>query len=290
VEGARHLHRLTQDCPLDHFVFFSSMAAPFGSPGQSNYASANAFLDALAQYRRSRNLPALSIDWGAWSETGMAARHDVVERGSRTGLQGMSTRAGLAALEALLTGNVEGQTMVARMNWKQYFANDLPAGQRRFLSGLQGHHHARTDSEGLQKKQESWLSKLQGAPKSRWRDLLAALLEERIRVTLRLDRTHTIAPEQPLQELGLDSLLAIELRNALGLSISRTLPATLLFNYPTLDALTGFLFSELGGEVPIKPVASVAKLEHKNLVDDIEALSDDEVDRMLGEKAMREVL
>jgi NADPH:quinone reductase-like Zn-dependent oxidoreductase len=290
VEGARHLHRLTQDCPLDHFVFFSSMAGPFGSPGQSNYASANAFLDALAQYRRSRNLPALSIDWGAWSETGMAARHDVVERGSRTGLLGMSTRDGLAALEALLTGNVEGQTMVARMNWKQYFANDLPAGQRRFLSGLQGHHHARTDSEGLQKKHESWLSKLQGAPKSRWRDLLAGLLEERIRVTLRLDRTHTIAPEQPLQELGLDSLLAIELRNALGLSVSRTLPATLLFNYPTLDALTGFLFSEVGGEVPIKPVASVAKLEHKNLVDDIEALSDDEVDRMLGEKAMREVL
>jgi hypothetical protein len=119
---------------------------------------------------------------------------------------------------------------------------------------------------------------------------LAGLLEERIRVTLRLDRTHAIAPEQPLQELGLDSLLAIELRNALGLSVNRTLPATLLFNYPTLDALTGFLFSEVGGDVPIKPVARVAKLERKNLVDDIEALSDDEVDRMLGEKAMREVL
>jgi NADPH:quinone reductase-like Zn-dependent oxidoreductase/NADP-dependent 3-hydroxy acid dehydrogenase YdfG len=290
VEGARHLHRLTQDCPLDQFVFFSSLAGPFGSPGQSNYASANAFLDALAQYRHSRNLPALSIDWGAWSETGMAARHDVVERGSRTGLQGMSNRDGLAALEALLAGNVEGQTMVARMNWKQYFANDLPTGQRRFLSGLQGHYHARTDSESLQRKHESWLSKLQAVPKSRWRDLLAGLLEERIRVTLRLDRTHTIAPAQPLQELGLDSLLSIELRNALGLSVNRTLPATLLFNYPTLEALTGFLFSEVGGEVPIKPVARVAKLERKNLVDDIEALSDDEVDRMLGEKAMREVL
>ena len=109
-------------------------------------------------------------------------------------------------------------------------------------------------------------------------------------MTLRLDRSQAVVADQPLQELGLDSLLSIELRNALGVSINRTLPATLLFNYPTLGALTGFLCSEVGGEVPIKPVASVAKLEHRNLVDDIEALSDDEVERMLGEKTMREML
>jgi acyl transferase domain-containing protein/NADPH-dependent curcumin reductase CurA len=290
VEGARHLHRLTQDCPLDHFVFFSSLAGLFGAPGQSNYASANAFLDALVHYRHSRNLPALSIDWGAWSETGMAARRDVIDHGSQKGLLGISNRDGAAALDALLAGGVNGQTMVARMNWKQYFSNDLPEGQRRVLSGLQGHHQARTDTERFQRKHESWLPKLEAAPKSRRKDIFTGLLEERIRATLRLDRTHALVPDQPLQELGLDSLLSIELRNALGVSVNRTLPATLLFNYPTLDALTGFLFSEVGGEVPIKPVASVAKLEHKNLVDDIEALSDDEVDRMLGEKAMREVL
>jgi myxalamid-type polyketide synthase MxaC len=290
VEGARHLHRLTQDCPLDHFVLFSSVAGLFGSPGQSNYASANAFLDALAHYRRSHNLPALSINWGAWSETGMAARHDVIERGSKAGLLGISSRDGLVVLEALLTDGVEAQTMAARMNWKQYFSNNVSTGQRRFLSGLEGHHHARTDSERSQTKQVSWLPMLQTAPKSRWRDLLAGLIEERIRVALRLEPTSTIAPDQPLQELGLDSLLSIELRNVLGESVNRTLPATLLFNYPTLGALTGFLFSEVGGEVPIKPVARVVKLERKNLVEDIEALADDEVDRMLGEKATREML
>jgi KR domain/Phosphopantetheine attachment site len=289
VEGGRHLHRLTQNCPLDHFVLFSSIASLLGSPGQSNYASANAFLDALAHYRRSHNQPAVSINWGAWSETGLAARHKVVERSSRTGILGMSTRDGLAALQALLTGGAGPQTMISRVNWKQYFSNDVPAGQRRFLSGLQDHHPVPVVGEKSQSKQDSWLPKLQVLAKSRWRDLLEQLIEERIRVTLRLDRTLTIVPDQPLQELGLDSLLSIELRNALALSISRTLPATLLFNYPTLDALTGFLFHELGGEVMTKTAARMTKPERKNLIDDIEALSDDEVNRMLGEKALRGV-
>ena len=94
--------------------------------------------------------------------------------------------------------------------------------------------------------------------------------------------------EQPLQELGLDSLLSIELRNALGLAMDRILPATLLFNYPTLDALTTFLMRELGEETaPGSTVRIAPKSDRKSLLEDIEALSDEEVDRLLDESAMR---
>jgi myxalamid-type polyketide synthase MxaB len=287
VDGSRHLHRLSQDYPLDHFVLFSSMSGLFGSPGQTNYASANTFLDALACFRRLRNLPALSIDWGAWSETGLAARNGVVERSSRKGILGMSTQDGLSALEALQTGNVGPQWMVGPVNWTQYFLNDLPAGQRLFLSGLQVTGQPPKPGERSHSKHVSWLPQLQIIAKSRWRELLTKLVEERIRVILRLDRSQTVIADQPLQELGLDSLLSIELRNSLGLSINRTLPATLLFNYPTLDALTEFLARELGAEVATKAAVPKVKSNRKNLVDNIEALSDEEVDLMLGEKAMR---
>jgi hypothetical protein len=290
IGGACHLHRLTCNSPLDHFVLFSSIASPLGSPGQTNYASANAFLDAMAQYRRSHRLPALSIDWGAWSETGMAVRHQVLERSAATGILGISNREGLNALETLLSGGSGAQTMVAQVNWPQYLANGIPPGQRKFLSGLQGSQKAHAAGEKSPAKQESWMPRLESIAKSRWKDLLTQLIEEKIRLTLRLEPTQPIMPGQPLQELGLDSLLSIELRNALGIAVNRTLPATLLFNYPTLYALTDFLFRELGGAVVPGAADRKAKPVRKSLVEDIESLSDDDVNRMLGEKAMGGVL
>jgi hypothetical protein len=201
----------------------------------------------------------------------------------------MSTREGLSALETLLGGSV-AQTVVAQVNWPQYLANGIPSGQRKFLSGLQGSQKSQATSDKSPAKQESWMPRLESVAKSRWKDLLAQMIEERIRLTLRLDRTQSIVPGQPLQELGLDSLLSIELRNALGIAVNRTLPATLLFNYPTLDALTEFLFCELGGDVVLGAVDRKAKPVRRSLVEDIESLSDDEVNRMLGEKAMGGVL
>ncbi len=288
IGGVCHLHRFTRNSPLDHFVLFSSIASPLGSPGQTNYASANAFLDAVAHYRRAHHLPALSIDWGAWSETGMAVRHKVVERSAETGILGISTREGLSAFEALLEGNGT-QTIVASVNWSQYLANDIPPSQRKFLSGLQG---SRKPSAGEKSpvKQELWMPRLESIAKSRWKGLLAQLIEEKVRLTLRLDRTQPITPGQPLQELGLDSLLSVELRNALGTAVNRTLPATLLFNYPTLEALTDFLFRELGGDTMPAATDRKTKPVRKSLIEDIESLSEEEVNRMLGEKAMGGVL
>jgi NAD(P)-dependent dehydrogenase (short-subunit alcohol dehydrogenase family)/acyl carrier protein len=290
AEGARHLDRLTRNCPLDHFVLFSSVAGVLGSPGQSNYAAANAYLDALAQQRRAHNLPALSVDWGAWQETGMAVRHGVVNHGARTGITGMATRDGLSALERLIESDAGPQAMVLAMNWNQYFANPVPAGQRRLLSELESPSEGGVSAaaENRRSKPESWLEKLQAAGKTQQRDLLRQLLEKRICTTLRLPREQAIAPEQPLQELGLDSLLSIELRNSVGASLHRSLPATLLFNYPTLAALTEYLLTVAGVQEPGQPEERRAQPGRRSALEDIEALSDEEVERMLSERAGRE--
>ena len=221
----------------------------------------------------------------------MAVRHSVIERGSAAGLMGIATPDGLEAMHALAGNNVGAHIMVAPVDWSRYFANELPAGHRKMLSGLRDSADSHPATRKTLSNHESWLPKLQVVARSHWKDVIAALIEERIQQTLQLDRAQSIPPDQPLQELGLDSLLSIELRNALGVAIDRALPATLLFNYPTLDALTECLVHELGGDgAPRHGVRIAPKPDHRSLLDDIEALSDDEVNQLLGEKSARGAL
>ena len=285
AEGARHLDRLTWNCPLDHFVLFSSVAGVLGSPGQSNYAAANAFLDALAQQRSIHNLPALSVNWGAWLETGMAVRHGVLDRSAQTGMTGISTRDSLSALQRLMESGAGPQSIVLAMNWNQYFANSVVGWHRRLLSEIEIRSDQRAPAAGgTRGKPESWLEELQATGKLQQRDLLRKLLDERVRATLRLPGEQAIGLDQPLQELGLDSLLSIELRNSVGMSLRRPLPATLLFDYPTLAALTEYLLSAVGARESSPPEESRAKLGRRSALDDIESLSDEEVEKMLSQQ------
>ena len=298
LEGTCNLHRLTANSPLDHFVLFSSVASVLGSPGQTNYAAANSFLDAMAQYRRSRGLPALSIDWGAWSETGAAVRHHVGQRGSKIGLGGISTHDGLQALEMSMA-DTRAQVMVASVDWKTYFANEgAPSNphiaNQQLLSELRtARQQVRTTAAVSQKKDPSskqsgpsWLPQLEQAVPVQRQHLLMHLVEERIQTTLGLSVAQQIDPNQPLQELGLDSLLSIELRNSLSACLGRSLPATLSFNYPTLNTLTGFILRDVLVAAQPKSIGPKVDSSQTRLVDDIEALSDEEVDRLLSARAM----
>ncbi len=293
AEGARHLDRLTRNYPLDAFVLFSSIAGVLGSPGQSNYAAANAFLDALAEQRRADNRSALSVSWGAWGEIGMAVRHGVVDRGVRTGMTPMSIRDGLSSLGRLMESDAGPRAMVLAMNWSQYLANPVPAWHRRLLGELEGSREGQAPAKGENRraKPESWMEKLRGVGRSQQRIVLRQLLEDRIRTTLGLPREQAIAPGRPLQELGLDSLLSIELRNSLGASLERPLPATLLFNYPTLAALTDYLLTAAGIQESDRPEERSPKPGRRSLLEEVEALSDEEVERMLSrERAGQGVL
>jgi acyl transferase domain-containing protein/NADPH:quinone reductase-like Zn-dependent oxidoreductase/acyl carrier protein len=294
VQGSWNLHRLSADRPLDHFVMFSSIASIFGSPGQTNYAAANAFLDGLAHYRRQLGLPAVSVNWCAWSETGVALRHGTIESGSKIGLKGMSTHDGLAVLSALMRV-APPQIAVAPMDWPRFFAAAGPQTARPFFADLRHGESTRKESSPPAPEvtrasaSPTWLPQLRAAAPSRRQDALLQLLEGRVQSTLGVAGADAINPDQPLQELGLDSLLSIELRNALSASLDRSLPATLLFNYPTLAALARYLSGELFAEdvASARQNGSVSAMRAKpsDLLDEIEALSDGEVEQLLSTKA-----
>jgi NADPH:quinone reductase-like Zn-dependent oxidoreductase/acyl carrier protein len=252
VTGAWNLHELTRDLPLDVFVLFASAAGLLGSAGQGNYAAANAFLYGLAWYRRAQGLPALSIDWGAWGESGMAARRS--NAGPR-----------LAPDDALyLLGRLlrDGSTQ----------ACVLPQPLQR-VTGVP-----------TQRRSDRFSEALLAAPAPERPALLAAKVRELAATVLALE-PHAIPARQALHELGLDSLMAVELRNALCHALGRTLPATLLFDYPSVQALIGFLSQELGYEVG--PQEDHPDLE-TGLWTEVSALSDQEVEAELMKELDRE--
>jgi NAD(P)-dependent dehydrogenase (short-subunit alcohol dehydrogenase family)/acyl carrier protein len=283
VRGGYLLDVMTRTDPLDFFVLFSSAAAVLGSAGQSNHAAANAVLDTLARERRNRGVPALSIDWGPWKETGAAAVLGITERLAADGLIALSTAQGLFAFERSLQ-RAECQVTVLPIDWHR-FQQSGPLARSRFLSdAVRGAAAQKTKTDTPIPRQPDLRQQVLHAPVGRWRDIVEAFVTERVLRALGLDPARAIDPRTPLGELGLDSLLAIELRNALARSLDRSLPATLLFDYPTLDALTGYVMCDvLELEGAAAPPAGLAT--PVDLVGSIEELADDEVDRLLAARA-----
>ena len=244
VEGAWILHDLTRDVPLDFFVLYSAAGVVLGAPGQGMYAAANAELDALAQFRQGLGLPATSVAWGPWRGSGMAA--DLVGRGrdifAARGLDMIDPEFAFSQLERLLAdGGPYGA--VIPIDWAR-FLSSLPDGtDRGRFSLLASTSKART---AVAAKTSSSLERLKATPAGQRHDSLAGELSARARHVIGLGEETTIAPTTPLRELGLDSLMAVELRNVLVRLGGHSLPATLLFDYPHLDALTAHLYRVWG--------------------------------------------
>ena len=292
VRGGWLLDTLTRSDPLDLFVLFSSAASVLGSPGQANHAAANSFLDLLARERQSRGLPGLSINWGAWAEVGAAAGRGVTERLAAQGLGAVTPVQGLMALERLIEG--EGaQVAVLPIDWRRYVEHLGSGASLAFLSDVRGSaavaaapavRSAAAPTVDLRRQ-------LEEAPPGRWRPMVSAFVRERALRALGVDPSRTVDPRMPLGDMGLDSLLAVELRNTLGTAIGRSLPATLLFDYPTIDALTDYLLNDVyglhaqTGEGPSDD--GVTAVSRPSLVASIEDLSDDEVDRQLAARAAK---
>jgi NAD(P)-dependent dehydrogenase (short-subunit alcohol dehydrogenase family)/acyl carrier protein len=281
VEGAWNLHRATREQPLDFFVLFSSGASLLGSPGQGNYAAANAFQDALAHHRQGLGLPALSINWGAWAEVGLAADRDLGSRLSQRGMDAILPRDGLAALARVMSVATP-QIGVLALDWER-LASHLPAGLP-FYSEL-----ARTgpsEKAGRSRAPVDLRARLQDAPPSKRQSLLHDYVVAEAARVLGVDLGKALDTDQPLQELGLDSLMAVELRNALGKLVGVTLPATLLFDFPTIEKLTDHLGREalgldLGPHLP-SPIPKASRRAEAEA--SLEALSDQEMAALLAEK------
>ena len=243
VTGAWNLHHLTSGLPLDFFVFFSSIASLLGSPGQSNHAAANAFLDALAYHRRAHGLAGLSINWGGWAEIGAAAKRPA-DRGASLGVATIAPQKGLAVLELAMQQDY-AQIGAVPVNWQE-FSRRFPGGKVPPLLSEVVRKSARpTDAPDAVGTASDISRRLQQAPPRERRALLLAHIRAQTSRVLGLDSSVAIDARRPLNELGLDSLMAIELRNALGMTAGRPLRATLLFDFPTLESLTDYLAREL---------------------------------------------
>ncbi len=237
VQGAWNLHYLCEalDIQPDYFVMFSSLASVTGSAGQSNYAAANAFLDGLAEYRRLQGLPGLSISWGAWSKVGMAANR--LSQNERLGYQGISPDQGLAAFERALNHS-HPHLVIADIDWNRF--NQHYPNQISFLEKLV--------SNAPEKKQnETLLETLSNTKPQESRKFLINLhLQTVLRKVFGLDSTHVIDDQQSFVSMGMDSLMAVEIRTSLIKSLEDTVhfSPNLLFEYPNLTHLTAFLLEQ----------------------------------------------
>ena len=286
VYGSLNLHLLTRLLPLDFFLLFSSATSLLGSPGQGNHAAANAFIDSLAHLRRSSGLPALAINWGVWTEVGAAAERKVASRMPIAGMQTISPQLGLTLLEALLDRG-ECQVGAFGMDWQAYAAA-AHGPEAEVLAGLPAERRREPLKPAAAEKPDlpaspnaNHLDRIRQAPAGGRHGLLARFVEERVVKALGLDPSRPPDRGRPLQELGLDSLLAIELRNVLsnGLGLGRRLPATLLFDYPSITAITDYLAGELLG-FEVERTAADSQNSQPGLAE-IADLTDEEAEAML---------
>lgn len=290
VNGAWNLHLLTKETPLDFFVMFSSAAAFLGLMGLGNYTAANAFLDALAHYRQSLGLPALSIDWAGWTRIGMA--EVLGERRESQwlakGLESLTPEQGLQAVNDLML-QPRPQVAVLKIDWPVFF-RELPTRRPPPLlaevARAAGPTTTAKDSTG------DFLTKLnqaeRGTPR---RALLREHISRQVARILEFDDSFVLDPHQPLAEVGLDSLMAIELRNLLSTSIDRQLPPTLLFDYPTIESVYSYLATLVFADEspPAIETAAAVDPELEGILAELESLPDDTVEMMFQGHA-RELL
>ena len=243
VLGAWHLHRATEHLDLDMFVLFSSVAGVLGNPGQANHSAANAFLDQLAAHRRALGLPGQAIAWGAWSGLGEAEeqRERIAAQLEASGTGWIEPEQGLRAFERLVREDI-GTAVVAAVDWDVY--EDAVEDRPSFLQDLM---IADVDSEsGDSAQTDDILTLLRHAPAAGHEDLLVEFLQGEVQAVLRLPSAPS--PSVGFFDLGMDSLMAVELRNRLNRSFSGayTAPNTLVFDYPDIAILAGHLAGELG--------------------------------------------
>jgi amino acid adenylation domain-containing protein len=272
VEGSWNLHQLTAAAPLDFFVLFSSAVSLLGSPGQANHAAASCFLDALAAHRRSLGMPALSIDWGAWGEVGAAATRRVEATLDRQGVGILPPGPSLDLCERLIQSGA-ARIGVLPIDWPRFlprFAGAVPpllaelAAEGGGVAGAGGAAAARIRGTGDALGPELRRRLGESGSQER-RALLADTLRAQAAEVLGFGPSRPVDPSLPLQDLGLDSLMAVELKNRVELGLGLSLPlgevlegssvaslAALLA--AQLDAAPGSERGEAAGDAPDEPL------------------------------------
>jgi acyl transferase domain-containing protein/NADPH-dependent curcumin reductase CurA len=270
ADAAWHLHELTAGMDLSMFVVFSSMAGIIGGAGQGNYAAGNAFLDALIQQRRHAGLPGVSMAWGAWTQqvglTGTLSDVDM-RRMARLGMPPLSVQQGLELFDRAVRSD-QGTLALTRVDVAAVRAlREIPP-MWQILAGGTGRRV---------------ISDQQSTPDSLAQRMAGLSVQERERVLMDLVRGNAAAvlghasgeqvnSDQPFKEMGFDSLTAVELRNRLHAATGQSLPATLVFDYPTTTRLAGFLaglFGDIGADDPAESVKAAVMSDVERLAESL---------------------
>jgi short-subunit dehydrogenase/acyl carrier protein len=214
VQGTLILHKLSQLFQLDHFVLFSSYSSVMGNFGNINYAAANAFMDALAYYRHANGLPAQSINWGPWDEVGMAK--DMTSYLSNSGLFSISIKKSLNALKNAMKIKVP-QLLIADIDWKKII--QLEPNLKNMLSSFITSDEATENKETKDKIHSEIIEKIMVAKSFDRKKILIEHCKKYLKKILQLPSDASIDEEQGFFEMGMDSLMSMELRNELQLSL-----------------------------------------------------------------------
>jgi acyl carrier protein len=256
VEGALLLDEFSRGIGLDFFAMFSSTTSLWGVAGLAHYAAANQVLDALAHRRRRDGLPAVSINWGTWEEMRIAGAEDK-QLFQQAGLTPIPVDRALQLLEQLLLWR-DPQVCVAAVDW-QRLRSVYEARKRRPFFERMGAAVTAKPKPVVPGDAGELKRALEAAPKDRWADILITHLKRCVQQVLRLERADQAIADRGLFEMGMDSLMAVELKSRLEKDTGLSLPSTLTFNYPTIDDLAGYLLEQLSSESsPSQTVATVA--------------------------------
>ncbi len=256
ILGAWHLHRATMDRDLDLFILFSSRVGVMGNPGQANHAAANAFLDQLAGHRRAMGLPGQAIAWGAWSDIGEAAeqRERIERRRAALGGRWFTPEQGIKALDRLVRHDAT-TSVVMSMDWSVFeeAVQDRPPLLEDMLSSAEDDMPDDSSANG------DVLSRLRSAPAAGPEEVLVSFLQAEVQAVLRLPSAPS--PTVGFFDLGMDSLMAVELRNRLNRALSGeyVVSNTAVFDYPDIATLAGHLsegLGQLGGAADAPPPAA----------------------------------
>ncbi|MEV8063840.1 beta-ketoacyl reductase, partial [Streptomyces antimycoticus] len=252
--AAAHLHAATAHLRLGAFVLFSSAAGVMGSPGQANYAAANAFCDALAAHRQARGLPTVSVAWGLWAEssemTGGLADADLA-RMSRSGVTAMTADHALRLLDAAAEHGGH-QLIAADMNTRTLAglpADGLPATLRALAASGAGGAAARRTAAAADARPDDWAGRLAGLSAAERHRAVLQLVRGHVATVLGHADVEAVQADTNFKELGFDSLTAVELRNRLAAATGLRLPAALVFDYPEAAVLADYLLERIAPAV-----------------------------------------
>lgn len=256
VDGSLVLHELFASRPHTAFVLFSSIAAVphFGMAGLSAYAVANEFMSGLAHHRRSQGLPALSINWVAWSEKGMSHRHNHDAFLDAVGMAALSIKEGMEIFNQLLQLNPVEST-ICKINWQKFFQVHATAKKLDFF------HHF----------QQEYASSAAIAPSSFTAEEISQLVVEALAKALALE-THELEMDVPFQQYGMDSIIGIHFTADLSMSFPDVVSPMDLYRYPTLKQLTEFIIERVG--ITEKVLSSSEELN-------LDKLSSEELQKLL---------